>query len=101
MTLFLRDLLSGRIIGPKSVALMAETLSPMLDDGLFYGLGLMVYDVPGPARSTIWIGHSGGVPGRRAIVAFAPDRNAIVAVALTSEGSAEATANALFGALSP
>lgn len=101
MTLFLRDLLSGRIIGPESVALMAKTLHPMLDDGLFYGLGLMVYEVPDPGGSTVWIGHSGGVPGRRAVVVFAPERNTTIAVALTGEGSAEATANALLGALEP
>jgi D-alanyl-D-alanine carboxypeptidase len=99
MTLLLRDLLSGRILAPENVARMAETLYPMLDDGLFYGLGLMVYDVLGPNGSTVWIGHSGGVPGRRAVVAYSPAKNAIAAVALTGEGSAEATANALFEAL--
>jgi D-alanyl-D-alanine carboxypeptidase len=99
MALLLRDLLSGRIIKPESVARMAETLYPMFDEGLFYGLGLMVYDVPGPDGSTAWIGHSGGVPGHRALVAYMPEKSAIVAVALTGEGSAEATANALLGAL--
>jgi D-alanyl-D-alanine carboxypeptidase len=101
MALLLRDLLSGRIIGPESVARMAETLYQMFDNGLFYGLGLMVFDLPGPEGSTVWIGHSGGVPGRRALVAFAPDRNAIIAVALTGEGSAEATVNTHLGALEP
>jgi D-alanyl-D-alanine carboxypeptidase len=101
MALFLRDLLSGRIVERDSVARMAETLYPMFGDGMSYGLGLMVYDVPEPDGTTVWIGHSGGVPGRRALLAYAPEKNAIVAVALTGEGSAEATANTLLGALAP
>lgn len=52
-TLFPRDLLSGRIFEPESVARMAETLRPMFDDGLFSGLGLMVYEVPGQEGSAI------------------------------------------------
>jgi D-alanyl-D-alanine carboxypeptidase len=99
MVLFLRDLLAGRIASRAAVADMVEALYPMFEEGTWYGLGLMVYDVPGPADSTIWIGHSGGVPGARAVVAYQPDREAIVAVALTGEGSAEATANLLLNAL--
>jgi D-alanyl-D-alanine carboxypeptidase len=101
MALFLRDLLAGRIASRAAVADMVEALYPMFQDGTWYGLGLMVYDVPGPAGSTMWVGHSGGVPGARAVVAFEPDHEAIVAVALTGEASAEATANLLLNALEP
>lgn len=99
MAVFLRDLLAGRILPTASVLRMTHTLYPMFDQGLWYGLGLMVYDVPTSNGTRVWVGHSGGVPGAKAVVAYAPDLNAIAAVALTGEGSAEATANLLFKAL--
>jgi D-alanyl-D-alanine carboxypeptidase len=101
MAVFLRDLLAGRILPRETMRTMTGDLYPMFQEGMWYGLGLMVYDVPSASGETVWIGHSGGVPGARAVVAFAPDHEAIVAVALTGEGSAEATANLLFSALEP
>jgi len=99
MALFLRDLMSGRILPRRTVARMLTDLYPMHQDGLWYGLGLMVFDVPGPEGATVWIGHSGGVPGARAIIAFAPNQEAIVSVALVGDGSATATANLLLNTL--
>mgnify|MGYP006290214939 FL=1 len=99
MALFLRDLLAGRIVSQATVADMTADLHPMFRDGIWYGRGMMVYDVPEPGGRAVWIGHSGGVPGARALVAYDPDRAAIVAVAMTGEGSSEATANLLFNAL--
>jgi D-alanyl-D-alanine carboxypeptidase len=98
---FLRDLLSGVILPPETVRAMIRDLHLMFQEGIWYGLGLMVYDVPSASGETVWIGHSGGVPGARSVVAYSPDHEAIVAVALTGEGSAEATANLLFSALEP
>lgn len=71
---------------------------PMFQPGMFYGLGLMLYDIgDGPAHFT-WIGHSGGAPGVKAVSIYAPDHNVFIAVALTGDGSAEATANLLMKA---
>lgn len=99
MVLFLRDLLGGQILEKETVEQMLIELYPMFENGLYYGLGLMVYDVPGQTGSQMWIGHSGGAPGARAILAFSPEKQGIVAVAMTGEGSAEATANLMFGSL--
>jgi D-alanyl-D-alanine carboxypeptidase len=96
MVLLLHDLLGGRIIDPGQVERMTRTLYPMFEDPLWYGLGLMVFDVADPEGERVWIGHSGGVPGARAVVAYDPLLGAIAAVALTGEGSAEASANLLF-----
>ncbi|WP_428390162.1 serine hydrolase domain-containing protein [Mucisphaera sp.] len=101
MVLLLRDLMACRILPQETLELMLSELFPMHQQGLWYGLGVMVYDLPSPGGETVWIGHSGGVPGARAIIAFAPDLDAIVAVALTGEGSAEAVANLLFSQLEP
>ena len=61
--------------------------------GLYHGRGVMVYDVPDTTgHSRVWLGHSGGTPGAKAVVAWSPTDSAFVAVALTGDGSSEATA---------
>jgi D-alanyl-D-alanine carboxypeptidase len=73
----------------------------MFDKGTFYGRGVMLYDVPGKdGGRMMWLGHSGGAPGYKAIVAYSAEANAYVAVALNNDASAEATANLLLKALS-
>lgn len=99
MARFLRDLLSGQILPRAQVHAMFTALYPMNDAGLWYGVGAMVYDVSSTGTPRLWLGHSGGVPGARAIVAYSPSQSAIVAVALAGDGSAEATANLFFSAL--
>ncbi len=96
---FYQDLLSGRIVPHAQVQQMFASLYPMDDPGLWYGLGAMAYDVSEPGKDALWLGHSGGVPGARAIVAFVPSQSTIVAVALAGKGSAEASANLLLTAL--
>jgi len=53
----------------------------------------------GLVAQTTWVVHSGGGPGVKAVVVWSPARQAYAAIALTGEGSAEATANRLFAAL--
>ena len=91
-------LLGGKLLKPATVSKMFGTLYPMFDAGQYYGLGVMVVDVPSSPAQT-WIGHFGGAPGANAVVAYASERRAFVAVALTGDGSAAAAANALFHAL--
>jgi D-alanyl-D-alanine carboxypeptidase len=60
----------------------------------------MLYEVPKANGGTqVWLGHSGGCPGIKAVVAHAPEAGAFVAVALNHDGSAEATAHLLLKAL--
>jgi D-alanyl-D-alanine carboxypeptidase len=56
----------------------------------------MVYQLP---NGETWIGHSGGGPGLKAIVAYAPARHAFVSVSLSGSKGAEATALLLLGQL--
>ncbi len=93
-------LLDGRLLRPDTRARALSDLYPMFDAGMYYGLGTIVYDVERPGGNLFWIGHSGGTPGIRAITAYSPADNAFVAVALTGNGSAEATAALLLDALS-
>lgn len=97
MVAFLDGLLTGRLVKRETVLLMLARPWPMFDPIQNYGLGLMVYEVPGPegAGVTPWIGHSGGAAGIKAVVAWSPRDRAYAAVALTGPGSAEAVANAL------
>ncbi len=99
MTLFMRDLMSGQILREDTVALMLEEIYPTFDDGSSYGLGIMVYDLPPDAASQLLVGHSGGAPGARALLAYSLEQNSIVAVAFTGEGPAEAFVNILLRSL--
>ncbi|GAA0316345.1 serine hydrolase domain-containing protein [Sphingomonas oligophenolica] len=99
MVRFWAALLDGRLIKQPLVAAMTATLHPMFDQGTFYGLGAMVFDVPDGNKRLLWIGHAGGTPGASALVAYSPADHAFVAVALAGDGSAVASANALLKAL--
>jgi D-alanyl-D-alanine carboxypeptidase len=67
----------------------------------FYGLGAMVTDLPtgGSQPADTWLGHAGGMPGAKAVVVYSLSKQAFVAVALTGDGSPEATAHLLLSAL--
>ena len=101
MVRFWHGLLGGRLLKPETVRGQFQRLYPMFDRGTFYGRGVMLYDV-GDSKTGrfIWLGHSGGAPGIKAVVAYAVETGAYVAVALNNNGSAEATANLLLKALS-
>lgn len=99
MVRFWVALLDGRLIGQPLVGAMTETLYPMFDAGTFYGLGAMAFDVRDGDNQILWIGHAGGTAGASALVAYSPADRAFVAVALTGDGSAVASANALLKAL--
>ena len=89
-------LLGGKLLKQDTVTAMFARLYPMFDGGSFYGLGVMVIEVPEPDGSkALWLGHLGGAPGANAVVAYSVRDGAIVAAALTGDGSATATANLL------
>ena len=95
MLRFWQALLTAKLLSDDNTRRMFERLYPMFDPGTFYGRGVMLYAFEDQGVSTVWLGHSGGAPGAKAVVAYAPSIQAMVAVALTGEGSAEATANLL------
>jgi len=98
MTRFWAALLGGRLLKPDTVQAMFAAAYPMFDAGTFYGLGVMVFEVPQPdGTKALWLGHAGGTPGASAVVAYSPADKTFVAVALTGDGSATATANLLLG----
>jgi D-alanyl-D-alanine carboxypeptidase len=74
---------------------MFATLYPMFDEGTYYGMGVMVFDVPDKDGRLLLLGHAGGTPGASAIMAYSPHDNVLVAVALTGDGPAPAVANQL------
>jgi D-alanyl-D-alanine carboxypeptidase len=97
----LQGLLGSKLLKPETTARLLAEPYPMFDPGTFYGLGLMLYDIPDKPRNLYWIGHGGGAPGVGAQVSWSPHDGAFVAVALTGEGSPQAFANALLRALAP
>lgn len=92
-------LLEGRLVRQPLLEAMTSALYPMFDPGTFYGLGIMVFDVPDGKSTLRWIGHAGGAPGVSALAAYSRADEAIVAVALTGDGSAMAAANLLMKSL--
>jgi D-alanyl-D-alanine carboxypeptidase len=101
MITYWHALLTGRLLRAAQQAKLFERLYPMFDAGLYYGRGVMLYEVPGAGPKRVWLGHSGGTPGAKAVVAWSPYDSALVAVALTGDGSAEATALLLLQQLAP
>jgi D-alanyl-D-alanine carboxypeptidase len=96
MVRFWTALLDGRLLKPETVQAMLSAPYPMFDAGTFYGLGVMAFEVPQPdGAKALWLGHAGGTPGAGAVVFYAPADRTFVAVALTGDGSATATANLL------
>jgi D-alanyl-D-alanine carboxypeptidase len=96
MVAFWWALLGGQLLKPAQVEAMFATLYPMFDTGTFYGLGVMAMDVPeSGGGSALWLGHAGGAAGVGAMALYSPSDRAFVAVALTGDGSATATANLL------
>lgn len=86
-------LLEGRLLGRALLKELTARLYPMFDPGTFYGLGIMVFEVPDGQSTLRWLGHAGGAPGVSALAVYFRADNAIVAVALTGSGSATAAAN--------
>ncbi|MBN8249263.1 MAG: beta-lactamase family protein, partial [Verrucomicrobia bacterium] len=96
---FWHGLLCGRLLKTATVRDQFQRLYPMFGGGTFYGRGVMLYDVPGQSGVRAWLGHSGGAPGTKALVAYAMDSGAFIAVLLNADGSAEATAHLLLSTL--
>ena len=97
---FWHALLSDQLVKPNTRQGMFARLYPMFGQPQFYGQGVMLYEVPErDGHTEIWLGHSGGCPGIKTIVAYSPAAGAFVAVAMNNDGSAEATAHLLLAAL--
>lgn len=97
MVIFWHSFLTGKIIKPESAIDAFDNLYPMFDKGLYYGRGVMLYEVfDGEGKRVVWwLGHSGGTQGMKTIVAYDMDSTIYVAIALNNQASAEASANKL------
>jgi len=99
---FWRGLMANRLHGQAITRGRFYRLYPMAGVGPgYYGQGVMVSDLHDvdPTARDCWLGHAGGLPGAKAVVAYSVQKNAYAAVALTGEGSPEAAANLLFASL--
>lgn len=98
---FWQALLTGKLLPASTVRKSFATLYPMFnaaDD--YYGRGVMVKEwTDKQGRSRRWLAHQGGHTGANALVAYDPMLHVYVAVALNSDVSAVATANALLQTL--
>jgi D-alanyl-D-alanine carboxypeptidase len=85
-----QGLLSGHLLKTATVSAMFADLYPMFGQPEYYGQGVMLYNppVPNDQPPILWLGHSGGAPGVKAIVAYSPADKTFVAVAMAGDGSA-------------
>lgn len=98
---FWASYLTGALSDPASVRSQFAALYPMFGQPQYYGRGVMVYDLP-PTPNTpadVWLGHSGGMPGVKAVVAWSTRTHSIIAVAVAGDAPAEAIANRLLATL--
>ena len=77
---WMEALLSGRVVSPEALDLMLGPMTPMFGrEDMAYGRGLQLYRVEGPG---VMMGHSGGVTGFTAVVAWLAEDDVVVAVLL-------------------
>jgi len=72
-----------------------EHLYPMYDPGTFYGRGVMVIEFEDGDRQNLWLGHGGGTPSAKAVIAYDTASHVFIAVAINGDVSTEAAANRL------
>lgn len=92
MVRFLAALLSGEVYPRHLLRNSLTELYPMFDNGTYYGQGIMLYDIDADTNSIHWLGHSGGTPNVKAVVAYDLERQIFVAVAVNGDAPAEAIA---------
>jgi D-alanyl-D-alanine carboxypeptidase len=96
MLRFWQAILTGKLLPPAQVEQAFARLYPMFDSPEFYGRGVMLYEFEDRQKQKIvWLGHSGGTPGIKTVMAFDIEGGLYLAVALNGNFSAEASANKL------
>lgn len=94
-------LLAGKLLPPAQVKDMMADLYPMFGSNQnYYGKGIMLYNFKAINNTNaIWIGHSGGMPNYKAIVAYDVDTRCFIAISINQNTPAEALAYALINVL--
>lgn len=106
MLRFWEALLTGRLLPSEMVQQQWAALYPLRNippsaqASSWFGLGVMLTEVVQPSGATqVWLNHLGGIPTANAVVLYAPESEAFVAVAVNNAVSAPAVANALLKVL--
>jgi D-alanyl-D-alanine carboxypeptidase len=92
MVVFLAAMLSGAVYPRHLFEDSLLTFYPMFDNGTYYGQGIMLYAIDQGETAINWLGHSGGTPNTKAVMAFDLNRQVFVAVAVNADAPAEAIA---------
>nr|WP_315478752.1 serine hydrolase domain-containing protein [uncultured Rhodoferax sp.] len=103
---FWRALLTGQLLPPATVQRQWAELYPLRNippnaqAGSWFGQGVMLTEMAMPSgERQVWLNHLGGTPTANAVVLYAPESSAFVAVAVNNAVSAPAVANALLKVL--
>lgn len=92
MVRFWQAMLAGRLTGAPALRHAFERLYPMYDPGTFYGRGVMAIEFKDGDVQNLWLGHGGGTPSAKAVIAYDTASHVFVAVAINGDVSTEAAA---------
>ena len=95
MVRFWQAMLAGRLVGGATVRDAFARPYPMYDPGTFYGRGVMVIEFTDRVLQNLWLGHGGGTPSAKAVIAYDTASRVFIAVAINGDVSTEAAANRL------
>ena len=107
MVVFWQAVLSGGLLAPATVqsqwALLYQLFAKSTESNQgnsWFGMGVMLSEwTDDTGRPRAWLGHSGGIPTANAQLLYDPSAHAYAAVAVNSEVSSAAVANALLKAV--
>jgi D-alanyl-D-alanine carboxypeptidase len=91
----LEGYVSGRLLQQKTITQATAKMYPSFDKGIFFGQGIMLYDLP----LGIALGHSGGTEGYNAQVWYVPKYQAFIALQFNDQSPSSAGAFALLETL--
>lgn len=99
LLIFLHAHLTGQLVSTGTLTSAFEELHPMNGSPLFFGRGVMVFDVPDPLRPARWLGHSGGSLDAKALAVYDVKRGTFMVVTINVQAPTEAFANSLLKVL--
>ena len=95
MNKFLYALFTKKILPQESIQHMTKTLYPMFEEGIYYGQGIMVFDLSSHTNNLDQgklIGHSGGTSNVKSMAIFSPENQTFISIASNKNIPVEAIA---------
>lgn len=96
MVIFLQAYLHGDLFSNTTLHTALLELYPMYENGLYYGRGVMLFDIKNDNVELLWIGHTGGSQNTNAVIALDVNSGIIVTASVNDKTPTTAIAVKLF-----